>query len=159
MVFHVFSSISHQQNIIPQDLINNNNILTRATNNSVDSTILATNNMGKGRPMRQLLPPNLDHKNDDNDDDDNKKKMIHREIEKQRRKEMATLHTGLRSLIPLEYIKVYTIKKENPSTSVLIIFPQTNKTFFLRFNYFPFIYVPLDISLFLFVLGFLGSHN
>lgn len=48
----------------------------------------------------EQLPPNV------NDNSSINKKKMHREIEKQRRKKMDTLFSSLRSLLPLEFIKV-----------------------------------------------------
>ncbi|KMT12203.1 hypothetical protein BVRB_5g101510 [Beta vulgaris subsp. vulgaris] len=71
----------------------NNNHIVQLKKRSLSSTLRAT--------------IDYDHKNVDIIPNDKKKKqkIIHREVERQRRLEMSSLHISLRSLLPLEYIK------------------------------------------------------
>jgi hypothetical protein len=96
LVFQVRSD-PHHQHQIPQDLI-----LGHA---SLDGSKFNTKTMGKGR--RRKLCDSLDKSYGNfSDNSDKKHKMMHREIERQRRQEMATLYVSLRSYLPLEFIKV-----------------------------------------------------
>lgn len=94
LVFKVFSD-PHHQNKISQDLIMGQASLDGSNFNTSKS-------VGKG--LRRKLCENLD-KNFVNCNDNKKQKMMHREIERQRRQEMATLYVALRSFLPLEFIK------------------------------------------------------
>ncbi|KAF2315718.1 hypothetical protein GH714_040250 [Hevea brasiliensis] len=93
------SSTPYQENTIPQDLLL---ILGHSTVDGIDPS--KKNNMGKGRQRN----PCLSHKKDENNTVEistKGKRIIHRDIERRRRQEMATLYTSLRNLLPLEYIK------------------------------------------------------
>lgn len=88
----------HPHHKIPEDLILDD----------CDSLVFdfSHKKMSVSRPPKILLYTPPDHNNTNlNSIKDNNKKMVHREIEKQRRQEMATLHASLRSLLPLRFIK------------------------------------------------------
>ncbi|KAJ6869687.1 hypothetical protein NC651_034423 [Populus alba x Populus x berolinensis] len=90
------SSSPHQQDNIPQDLI-----LAHQYAEIHGSDI--TNSMEKGRRRNIISMDNNEVARDNTNN--SKKKMMHRDVERQRRQEMATLYASLRALLPLEFIK------------------------------------------------------
>ncbi|XAR71766.1 hypothetical protein NMG60_11018176 [Bertholletia excelsa] len=68
-----------------------------------------------GKRRRKLL---VTHAEAEEDGDGDKKKILHRDIERQRRQEMASLHASLRSLLPLEYIRGKRSKSDHMQQAV-----------------------------------------
>ena len=100
LVFQISAANPHHQNL------SEDRILGYGTPDGSSSTIPSnSNNIGNNR-RRKLVVEALDQTVIENLRDNKKKKMIHRENEKQRRQEMASLYSSLRSLLPLEFIKV-----------------------------------------------------
>ncbi|KAH7537939.1 hypothetical protein FEM48_Zijuj03G0146100 [Ziziphus jujuba var. spinosa] len=111
-----FSSISHQQKSIPEDLIRTTHASVvqfedgTTTCNSFRSSCSNNIIIGKDWRSRKLLATNLDDKNSycgkSSFSDGNNKKVIHRDVERERRKQMATDFSLLRSLIPYEFLRM-----------------------------------------------------
>lgn len=101
-----FSSInSNQPNRIPQDLI-----LAHA---SMDGTSVRSSDDIKGKNRRRKLLATLDDKNfatPTTTTNQGNQKETHRDIERERRKQMTALYTLLRSLIPHEFIRVTQVQ-------------------------------------------------
>ncbi|AES62639.2 putative transcription factor bHLH family [Medicago truncatula] len=87
----------HQHHKISEDLILDD----------CDSLVIdfSLKKMDTNRPPNKLFYIDRANHGSNRNSIEDKKKMVHREIEKQRRQEMATLHTSLRSLLPLHFIK------------------------------------------------------
>ncbi|XP_061359006.1 transcription factor bHLH118-like [Gastrolobium bilobum] len=92
LVIQFSNSPHHEQHEISQDLILD------------DYASLDVNDCDKKLSTRKKLSYGGD-KNHGASNEQKKKKIVHREIERQRRQEMATFYASLRSLLPLEFIK------------------------------------------------------
>ncbi|KAK7343639.1 hypothetical protein VNO77_12542 [Canavalia gladiata] len=91
-----FSNTLHSQHKISQDLILDHH----HHHPNSDKKLLLAN--ATTHPNKLSYGDDMTHAANSKD---YTKKMVHREIERQRRQEMATLHASLRSLLPLDFIK------------------------------------------------------
>ncbi|KAK9698653.1 hypothetical protein RND81_08G121100 [Saponaria officinalis] len=90
-----------------QHLDNNNNILLKIPSFSQNEDLHQLLGNHETSRLRRTSSSLDDRKNEDTNHNDpkKKKKMVHREIERQRRSEMSSLHASLRSLLPHDYIR------------------------------------------------------
>ncbi|GLT78307.1 hypothetical protein SLA2020_498470 [Shorea laevis] len=100
-LFESFSFPSFQPDELFLALPEDTDILSNKTNNCT----VGGGGTNTGRRKAPETAAGAPANKDVNPPDNKKKKMIHRNIERQRRQEMATLYGALRSLLPPDYLK------------------------------------------------------
>lgn len=90
------SDIPHYQDFVQQTLTSGETSVEGISN------LTQTQRIGKGKRLTKKLAAS----NNTGDGINAAKKIVHKEIERQRRQQMAKLYAKLRSLLPLDSIKV-----------------------------------------------------
>ncbi|KAL5811061.1 hypothetical protein ACOSQ4_027629 [Xanthoceras sorbifolium] len=124
LVFQPISSGLYEENII----LAGPNLTSSAHYSSMDdhaANNLINNSSDRNSQWRKKL--RVSDRSENTSDDANKKMIAHKDIEKQRRQEMATLHASLRSLLPLEYIKGKRSMSDHMNGAVYYINDLKNK--------------------------------
>lgn len=109
--FQVSNNNLEDSNFLYNQLEQNVSVPTTTTTNLLENPQHGLNPCLKSSKTRKSRSEKSIQDNNNNGDEINgndnaNKKVIHREVERQRRQEMSNLYSSLRSLLPMEYVRV-----------------------------------------------------